>query len=97
MSGKRQFFIISYDISDQKRLKRVHSFLRDFGQWKQKSVFECWLTPEEYQTVKKGLKELIKNKEDRIRFYRLCHSCREKAFHFGWGELPENYEEEIIF
>ncbi len=94
--AKRHFYIISYDISDDKRLKKVHKFLKDYGEWKQRSVFECWLTPEAYEQVKKGLKSLIKPRVDRVRIYRLCTSCRQKAFAYGWGNLPEDFEEEII-
>ncbi len=94
--ARKLFFIISYDISDEKRLRRVFEFLEDYGQWKQKSVFECWLTEKEYQQVKDGLKELVKPREDRIRFYRLCEACRQKAFAYGWGELPDSPEEEVI-
>ncbi len=90
------FYIISYDISDDKRLKRVHQFLKDYGRWVQRSVFECWLTPETYDRVKQGLKALIKPREDRIRFYRICEACRKEAFSYGWGELPEDFEEEVI-
>ena len=94
--AKKLFFIISYDISDEKRLRRVFEFLEDYGQWKQKSVFECWLTEKEYQQVRAGLKELIKPREDRVRFYRLCEACRKQAFSHGWGELPDSPEEEVI-
>lgn len=94
---KKHFYIVSYDISDQKRLKRVHDFLKDFGEWKQRSVFECWLDEKEYLKMKTGLKEIIKPKEDRIRIYRLCSACRKKTFSYGWGELPQDYEEEMIF
>ena len=95
--AQRYFFVVSYDISEPKRLKRVHQFLRDFGVWKQRSVFECWLTKEEYTALKKGLKQLIKPREDRVRFYRLCETCRKRAQSYGWAKLPENYEEEVVF
>ncbi len=86
----KNFYIISYDISDEKRLKRVAKFLEDWGERKQKSVFECWLTEEELKQVKEGLKEIINPKEDRVRFYSLCKSCREKTQTFGLGRLPED-------
>ncbi len=94
--AKRNFYIVSYDIAEQKRLKRVHKFLKDYGEWKQRSVFECWLTPEAYTQMKAGLKELINPRQDRVRIYRLCENCRNKAFVYGWGNLPDDFEEEII-
>ncbi|NPB09356.1 MAG: CRISPR-associated endonuclease Cas2 [Thermodesulfobacteria bacterium] len=95
--SKKNFYLVSYDISDQKRLQRVHKFLKDFGAWKQRSVFECWLTKEEYRKLKEGLKEIIKPREDRVRFYQICENCRKQAFYYGWGEIPERYEEDVVF
>ncbi len=93
---RREFYLVSYDISDEKRLKRVHQFLKDYGKWVQKSVFECWLTKAEYQELKIGLKQLIKPKEDRVRFYSLCEACRKEVVSFGWGSVPEEYSDELI-
>ncbi|WP_082863611.1 CRISPR-associated endonuclease Cas2 [Thermodesulfatator autotrophicus] len=94
--SKRYFYIVSYDISDDKRLREMHKFLKDYGEWKQKSVFECWLTPEAYENMKAGIKRIFKPREDRVRIYRLCETCRKKAFSYGWGELPDDFEEDVI-
>ena len=95
MSSK-SFYIISYDISDPKKLKEVHHFLKDYGTWVQLSVFECWLTEEEYKKVKDTLKNLIDPVQDRVRFYNLCKQCREKTTSFGWSEMAEDPSDSIV-
>jgi CRISPR-associated protein Cas2 len=52
--------------------------------------------PEGLRGTKAGLKALLKPREDRVRIYRLCEACRKKAFSYGWGELPEDFEEGVI-
>ncbi len=95
MTGK-SFYIISYDISDQKRWREVYNLLKDFGTWVQLSVFECWLTKEEYSRVKGLLKGLIDPRKDRVRFYNLCKNCREKTTAFGWSEMAEEPSDGMV-
>ena len=38
-------YLICYDISDDKRLRKVFKAMRNFGDHLQYSVFECQLTP----------------------------------------------------
>ena len=38
------YFVVSYDISDDKRRTKIHNTLKSYGQRVQYSVFECDLT-----------------------------------------------------
>jgi len=87
---------VSYDISDPKRWREVHNLLKDHGTWVQLSVFECWLTEEEYAKVKTLIRGLIDPTQDRIRFYNLCKQCREKTTSFGWSEMAEEPSDGMV-
>lgn len=65
MSGKNRY-IVSYDIMDQKRLRRVHKTLKGFGEPIHYSVFRCDLTPKGRVEMIVALTELIKHNEDRV-------------------------------
>jgi len=96
MMGK-SFYIISYDIGDNKRLVKIRKFLVDYGKAVQKSVFECWLTDAEVEEVVRWLRGFIKPKEDRVRIYRLCRECvRNVDFSGIDDEFESEPEDEVI-
>jgi CRISPR-associated protein Cas2 len=37
----QHLYIVTYDISDQKRWRRVFKLLKGYGEWLQLSVFQC--------------------------------------------------------
>ncbi|MCD6319958.1 MAG: CRISPR-associated endonuclease Cas2 [Candidatus Desulfofervidaceae bacterium] len=90
----RALFLISYDIADDKRRNKMSRFLEDYGYRVQKSVFECFLTPEMYEKVYQEIRLIMNEKEDRVRVYKVCRSCRKRAAISGFAEVPE--EEEFV-
>jgi len=88
------FVMISYDVVEDKKRLKLMKFIKDYGDRVQKSVFECNLSPETYQSVRSQIEEIINKKKDRVRYYRLCKGCVERVEISGWGEVTE--EEEFI-
>ena len=77
------FYVIAYDIADDKRRLKVAKQLERLGDRVQHSVFEVYLTSKELERLLKRLKKLIDVKEDSIRVYYLCASCRGKIRMIG--------------
>ncbi|MBU4287637.1 MAG: CRISPR-associated endonuclease Cas2, partial [Proteobacteria bacterium] len=48
--------LITYDITDPKRLKKIHAFLKEFGFNTQKSVFECDIDDVALKTIRRYCK-----------------------------------------
>lgn len=69
------YVVIVYDIGVE-RINKVRSFLREYMNWVQNSVFEGELTKAEFVKVKSRLKELIEESSDHIIFY----SSRDKKY-----------------
>jgi CRISPR-associated protein Cas2 len=67
----RQSYIVTYDIRDDKRLRRVFRTMRDWGNHLQYSVFECQLTRAELLELKGELREIIHDDEDQVLFINL--------------------------
>jgi CRISPR-associated protein Cas2 len=67
----RTTYIVTYDIADDKRLKRVFKACKNFGNHLQFSVFECDLSPTERVRMESQLKELIHHGEDQVLFISL--------------------------
>ncbi len=83
------FYLVAYDISNNKRRRKLALILGDYGQRVQKSVFEIWLEADTKKRLLKRLKRLLKTDEDSVRLYRLCENCQRKVEVFGPGEGPQ--------
>lgn len=67
----RSCFIVTYDICDPKRLRKVFRTCRNFGTHLQYSVFECDLSTREKVQLEKELTEIINDREDQVLFIAL--------------------------
>jgi CRISPR-associated protein Cas2 len=67
----RSCYLVSYDISDPKRLRRVHRKMRGFGDPLQYSVFLCPLSPAERILLLEALAEIIHHREDQVMLINL--------------------------
>lgn len=64
-------YIVTYDISDPKRLQRVFKTMRNYGDHLQLSVFECQLSRADLAVLKERLREIVRPDEDQVLFIRL--------------------------
>ena len=65
MSDERTY-IVTYDIADNRRWRRVFKTMNGFGEWLQLSVFQCRLSRKRRAELEMRLRELIKSGEDHI-------------------------------
>lgn len=83
----RSRWLIVYDISNDKRLRRVHRYLRRIATPLQKSVFEAMLDAEEARTLQEALTHRIDSDQDSLEFFRLTAGVRQISLGRPW--LPE--------
>ncbi|MEI8210979.1 MAG: CRISPR-associated endonuclease Cas2 [Planctomycetota bacterium] len=67
----RNTMIVTYDICDDKRLRKVFKTMRNWGDHLQFSVFECQLTPSELTELKSLLAKIIHHDLDQVLFIDL--------------------------
>ncbi len=67
----RQSYLVTYDISDPKRLARVARVCEDHGDRIQNSVFECRLTPSDVIRLRARLERTIDRAEDQVLIVRM--------------------------
>ena len=67
----RHTYLVCYDISDDKRLRKVFKTMRDFGDHLQYSVFECQFTPTDLARCRHALSEVIHHHADQVLFVDL--------------------------
>lgn len=92
-SSQNTFYVIAYDIPDDRRRTKVHKILSGFGTWTQYSLFECFLSKKELVQLKAKLAKYLEDTQDSVRFYPLCVNCVEKVETVG-GEPPN---EDILY
>lgn len=68
-------WIVAYDISDPKRLRKVATACEDFGVRKQYSVFLARLSATDFVRLRNRLYDLIDLREDQVLFIPLCSRC----------------------
>ena len=86
------YVLISYDIVDDRRRRRLMKFLKDYGKRVQLSVFECHLTEKQLALVQSGVRRLINRKKDHVRYWPICKACASRVEVDGWGEVQEEEE-----
>lgn len=62
----RNRYIVTYDVANPKRLKRMHRLLSGFGDPVQYSVFCCDLSPVERAQMRKAILTLVDASADRV-------------------------------
>lgn len=65
MAGER-LFIVTYDIADARRWRRVFKAMHGYGEWVQLSVFQCRLSARRRAELESRLRELVKTGEDHV-------------------------------
>ena len=59
-------YIVTYDISDPRRWRRVFRLMNGYGEWLQLSVFQCRLSRRQRIELKFALGEIIDHTKDHV-------------------------------
>jgi CRISPR-associated protein Cas2 len=66
MAANERLYIVTYDIADPKRWRRVFKVMQAHGDWVQLSVFQCRLTARRRASLGHRLDREIKPSEDHV-------------------------------
>lgn len=67
-STDRQRYVVTYDVRDPKRLRRIFKVLKGFGRHVQLSVFICDLSPMKTALLRAALHGEVDHEEDQVLF-----------------------------
>ncbi len=59
-------YIVTYDIANNRRWRRVFKTMHGFGEWLQLSVFQCRLSRRRRAELETQLRQLVKAGEDHV-------------------------------
>lgn len=82
------YVVIAYDVNTEtqegrRRLRQVAKACEGRGQRVQKSVFECCLSPMQYEELLHRLFAIIDERTDSLRIYRLSEPVEEHIEAYG--------------
>jgi len=80
------FFVVAYDIEDDKRRKKVSEILECYGVRVNYSVFEIEVSEKELKKLILDISK-IHHKQDNIRFYAMHKDTIKKSFVIGKGSV----------
>jgi CRISPR-associated protein Cas2 len=80
------FYLICFDITDDKKRYRAVKILKKYCVRVQKSVFEAYnLSDYKLQKLRSDLSAVIDQSTDSVRYYPLCRACRVSVKNDGTG------------
>jgi CRISPR-associated protein Cas2 len=93
----KHWHLISYDVREAKRLRRVAKKLEGYGARVQYSVFRCRLDRETLEKLHWELSELLADEDDLL-VIPLCEQCACKVAEHStgdqssWGDKPKTFQ-----
>ena len=77
MSGRRDWYLVCYDIRDPARWRKVYKIMQGSGERLQYSIFRCRLSRRDIEKLRWRLSEIL-DPEDSILLVGLCNNCIER-------------------
>jgi CRISPR-associated protein Cas2 len=62
----QRLYIVTYDISDQRRWRRIFNVMKGYGVWLQLSVFQCRLSRQQHAELIATIDGIIHHHDDHV-------------------------------
>ncbi|MEZ5307407.1 MAG: CRISPR-associated endonuclease Cas2 [Pyrinomonadaceae bacterium] len=76
--AEKNWYVVSYDITEPKRWRRVYRKLNGYGRRLQYSIFRCRLTALDAEKLRWELERILAS-EDKLLILRVCEKCERKT------------------
>lgn len=89
-------YLVCYDISDPKRLRKVARCCEDFGYRKQLSVFLVRVSATDFVRLRSRLYDIISLTEDQVLFIPLTDACLQRLEVIGRPTEPHDKNDVVV-
>lgn len=96
MNGDAWVYLVTYDISDKKRLREVYNTMRGFGEHLQYSVFRCVLTDRRHAMLHDKLGRILNHAEDQVLVWKLGHQDAARSWRFDALGRPYTPSDRVV-
>ena len=91
--GNRTYLVlVIFDVADNKKRYRISKTLKGYGEWVQKSAFECHLTLRLYEKMIHDIMPYFNFEIDLLRIYKFTGQTEVKTY----GKIQETEDEDLI-
>lgn len=93
-----RLYVVTYDISDQKRWRRVFKIMKGYGEWLQLSVFQCRISRRKLAELKAKLDREIHHADDQIVVLDLgdAETVIPRVTSLGRGYIPIEKKVKVV-
>lgn len=78
MKPQKSYFIVSYDISDAKRLAKIAKRVEKYLNRVLYSVFEGELTDRQLAMLHEEVNDIMITEDDSVIYFKLCSECADR-------------------
>ncbi len=89
-------YMICYDITDSKRLRKTAKVLENYGIRIQKSFFQCEISKGMLDILIKNILDSVDVSKDKLYIYPLCNGCLKNVKFDGTGDMAKIETFEIL-
>ena len=82
-----KWWVVCYDIHDEKRLRQCAKHIEGYGHRIQYSVFRCWMTAREVERLRWELTEILDPADD-VLLMPLCKRCVDDIVGIHGNDQP---------
>ena len=90
------YYIITYDIRDDRRRNKIFKLLNGYATPVQFSVFEGHVRREDIVMLQHQVRKLMHSRDDSVCFYRQCARCVEQIERLGVNQTVYGKDDIII-
>ena len=94
--GEEHTYIVTYDISNSKRWRKVFKTMHGFGEWLQFSVFQCRLSDRRRAELELKLREQIKAGEDHVLLIDIGPTAKAEIVVKSLGKTYSSIERKAV-
>jgi len=92
----KRVWLVCYDISNDKRLRKVYKLCRGYGEHLQYSVFRCVLSDLRLAEMKSRLLDVVNERHDQVMFAFLGTADADRAWRIDTIGIPFDDPERVV-
>ena len=96
MNNDEHLYIVTYDIREPKRWRRIFKLMHGYGEWLQLSVFQCRLSRRRHAELIAMLDEMIHHTDDHVVLLDLGLADQDKPHVVSLGKEFDPIEREAV-
>lgn len=91
--ARAHWYLIMYDSADDKRRRRLHRVMKDWGEALQYSVFRVQATDAELRRMRRSIERCFSVDDDRLVLARLCGPCAGRVVVEGRDAMGVEFDD----